>query len=73
MVKNLPANAGDMGSIPCLGRYPGRAWQPILAFLPDESHGQRSLVGIVHEVAELDTTGHMLHAHTFDLEQGLMT
>jgi len=23
MVKNLPANAGDTGSIPGLGRYPG--------------------------------------------------
>ena len=23
MVKNLPANAGDVGSIPGLGRYPG--------------------------------------------------
>ena len=23
MVKNPPANAGDMGSIPGLGRYPG--------------------------------------------------
>ena len=22
-VKNLPANAGDVGSIPVLGRYPG--------------------------------------------------
>ena len=24
MVKNLPANAGDTGSIPRLGRFPGR-------------------------------------------------
>ena len=24
MVKNLPANAGDMGSSPGLGRFPGR-------------------------------------------------
>ena len=23
MVKNLPANAGDVGSIPGLGRFPG--------------------------------------------------
>ena len=24
VVKNLPANAGDMGLIPGLGRYPGK-------------------------------------------------
>ena len=48
MVKNLPANAGDLGdvsSIPGLGRSPGeRAWQPTPVFLPGESHGQRSLM-----------------------------
>jgi len=41
MVKNLPANAGDVrdvGSIPWK-----KAWQPILVFMPGESHGQRSL------------------------------
>ena len=44
MVKNLPANAGnpkDAGWIPGLGRK----WQPIPAFLPGRSHGQRSLTG----------------------------
>ena len=49
VVKNLPANAGDirdMGSTPELGRFPWRkAWQPTPVFLPGESHGQRSLVG----------------------------
>ena len=46
MGKNLPANAGDGGSIPGLGKSPwSRSWQPILAFLPGESHGQRNLVG----------------------------
>ena len=29
MVKNLPANAGDMGSIPGLGRYFGRNDNPL--------------------------------------------
>ena len=33
-------NAGDLGSIPELGRFPWRrAWQPILVFLPGESPG----------------------------------
>ena len=44
MVKNLPANAGDLrdrGSIPGLGRSPGES-TPVL--LPGKSHGQRSLV-----------------------------
>ena len=37
MVKNPPANAGDMGLIPGLGRCPGGGH--------GESHGQRSPVG----------------------------
>ena len=49
VVKNLPANAGDLryvSLIPELGRPPWRrAWQPTPVFLPGESHGQRSLVG----------------------------
>ena len=45
-VKNLPANAGDVGSIPGLGRSPGGGnGNPTPVFLPGESHGQRSLVG----------------------------
>ena len=45
VVNNLPANAGDLGSI----RGPGRSlrggkWQPTPGFVPGESHGQRSLV-----------------------------
>ena len=47
VVKNLPANAGDirdLGSIPGLGKSPWRrARQPTPVFLPGESHGQRSL------------------------------
>ena len=48
VVKESACNAGDkgdVGSIPGLGRSPGRAWQPTLVFLPEESHGQRSLAG----------------------------
>ena len=47
VVKNLPANAGDIedvGSNPGLGRQPWRrTWQPTPIFLPGESLGQRSL------------------------------
>ena len=46
VVKNPPANAGDMGLIPGLGRSPrGGNGEPILVLLPGKSHGQRSLAG----------------------------
>ena len=45
-VKNQPANAGDVGFNPWVGKSPWRReWLPTLAFLPGEFHGQRSLVG----------------------------
>ena len=56
VVKNLPANTGDVGSIPGLGRSPGEG-NGIPVFLLGKSHGQRSLVGYSpwsHK--ELDTT-----------------
>ena len=43
VVKNLPANAGDTGSVPELGRSPGGGnakHTPVS--LPGKSHGQRS-------------------------------
>ena len=60
MVKNPPANAGDVGSILGLGKIPWkRKWQPSPVLLPGKSHGQRSLVGFSpwgHK--ESDTTEH---------------
>ena len=45
MVKSLPANAGDVGSIPGFGKMLwSRKWQLTPIFLPGKSHGQRSLV-----------------------------
>ena len=51
-------SACNAGSIPGFEKIPWRrAWQPAPAFLPGQSHGQRSLVGYtVHGVAESDTT-----------------
>ena len=44
MVKNLSANAGDLGLIPGLGRSPKEGnWLPTPVFLPGEFHGKRSL------------------------------
>ena len=46
MVKNPPASAGDMGSIPDPGRSPKEGnWLPTPVFLPGEVHGKRNLVG----------------------------
>ena len=46
VVKNLPANAEDTGSIPRWGRSPGEEkWQPTSLFLPGKLHGQRSPMG----------------------------
>ena len=47
VVKNLPANEGDEGSIPgSVRKIPWRRkWQPTPLFLPRKSHGQRSLTG----------------------------
>ena len=50
--------AGDVGSIPGSGRFPGgRSWQFTPVFLPGESRGQRSLVGYsLWGCKELDMT-----------------
>ena len=57
VVKNLPANAGDLrdsGSIPGLGKSPGGGdgEDPTPVFLPGESHGQRIWQAIVYRVAQ---------------------
>ena len=49
VVKNLPANAGDIKRSrfnPRVRKIPwNRKWQPTPVFLPGESHGQKSLSG----------------------------
>ena len=48
-VKNSPVNAGDIRDVGLIlgsGRFPGGGHgNPLLVFLPGESHGQRSLAG----------------------------
>ena len=61
VVKNPPAKAGesgDMGSIPGLGRSPGggNGNPHCSVFLPEKSHGQRSLGHCPWGHAESDTT-----------------
>ena len=54
--KESACNSGGLSSIPGLGRFPWRReWQPTPVFLPEESHGQRSLAGrhaTVHRATE---------------------
>jgi len=60
-VKSLPANAGDEGSIPGLGRFPWRR-EPSPIVLPRESQEQRSMVDYSpwgHK--ESDTSEQLIH------------
>ena len=44
--KESACNAGDLGLVPGLGRFPGEGNDnPLQFFLPGESRGQRSLAG----------------------------
>ena len=46
VAKNLPANTGDTGSIPRLGRSPGEGdGNPLWYSCLGKFHGQRSLAG----------------------------
>ena len=56
MVKNLPANAGDVrcGFDLWVGKIPWkRARQHTPVFLPAESHEQRSLAGYSHKESDM--------------------
>ena len=66
IVKNLPANAGDPGSIPGSVRSPGEGkWPPTPVFLSGESHGQRSPAGCSPwGCKELDTTKQLTHTQS---------
>ena len=53
-VKHLPANAGDSGLIPGLGRSEGK-WQPTPVFLPRESIDRGAWWATVHGTAKLSS------------------
>ena len=51
VIKNLPANVGDMGSIPGLGRSPGeRNGNPLQDSCLGNPMDRRTYQAIVHEV-----------------------
>ena len=70
MVKNPPANAGDIrdaGSIPGLGKSLGeRHGNPLKYSFPGESHGKRSIAGYnpwSHKELDMTERAHT-HTHT---------
>ena len=66
VVKNLPANGGELGSInPCVGKITWRrAWKPTPVSLPGKSPGQRSLAGYTLHGVGKSWTGLSKHAHS---------
>ena len=71
VVKNPPANARDMrhgGFNLWVQNIPWkRAWQPTPIFLPEESHGQRNLVGYSpqgHNESDMTSDIECTHTHT---------
>ena len=63
VVRNLPANAGDMGSIPGSGRYLGEGnSNPLQYSWPGESHGRRSLVGYSSQGCKKSDRTEQLHS-----------
>ena len=65
-MKNPPANAGDMDSIPGLGRFPGGGnGNPLQYSCLENPHGQRGLVGYSpwgHKESDM-TESLSIHAH----------
>ena len=60
MVKNLPANVGDIKRCrfdPCIGKIPwNRAWQPTPVFVPGESPWtEKPGRATVHKIAKSQT------------------
>ena len=75
MVKNMPANAGDTGSIPGSGRSSGEGnSNPFQYSCLGESHGQRSLVGYTTQSSnESNMTEHTHHVCVVVVDQLLST
>ena len=64
-------NAGDLGSIPGSRRSPWRRkWQPTPVFMPEESHGQRSLIGYSPWGHKESDMTERLHFHLTPLQVG---
>ena len=50
--KEPACNAGDVDSIPGLGRFPwSRKWQPTPIFLPGKFHGQSAELDVIEQLS----------------------
>ena len=71
MVKNPPANAGDVGSISGLGRSPGEGnGNPLLYSCLGNPMDRGAWWYTLHGVAELDTTEHEAGAQRMGKAKG---
>ena len=66
MVKNPPTNAGDVGSIPGLGRSPGGGNGNPLQWILENALDSGAWWATVHGVAKLDMIEHT-HTHASSL------
>ena len=55
MVMNLPTNAGDLNSIPGLGRLPGANSNPFQSSCLGNPMDRGAWLGIVHGIAQSQT------------------
>ena len=71
--KESACSAGDLGSIPRLGRSPGSSpgMQPTPVFLRGEFHGQRSLAATVLGIKKSQTRVTNIHTHVRNSFSGL--
>ena len=66
MVKNPPANAGDMGSISDLGRFPGGGnANPLQYSCLENPMDRKAWQAVVHRVTKSQTQLKQLLAHAF--------
>ena len=66
-------NAGDLGSIPGWGRFPGEGNGNPLQYLPGRSHGWRSLVGYSPWGGRESNMTEQLHFHFQEVKVGDMS
>ena len=72
VIKSLPANVRDTGLNPGLGKLLWRRkWQPTPEFLPEKSHGQRSLAGYSPGSCRVRRDRRAEHAYIHGLFMGL--
>ena len=70
LVKNAPANAGDVGSMLESGKSPGGGNGNLIQYsCPEKSHGQRSLAGYgPRDHKESDMTERLNHDNTDQID-----